>query len=439
MKNAVGWRPPFPSITTTEASLSARGSHKTRARGGGGARREPERASLPSALRESDPVAGAARLDPRDALFRPARPREISRPLPRGNDVRHPVSAMASAPQHLGAYRNLTDKFVRYRERARQTFGLGGASSPRAREAASTRLLEAAIGSSSSMGLGGEEGAGLDGLSASLPPAWVDFSDEAQGDIVLIKEKMKELAAAHSKALLPNFDDAATEGEDRVVEVLTQDITRLVKRCEGRLLRRGDGGGGASKRGKQDDRVVKNVQRKLATELTRLSQVFRKSQKEYLRRLKQQNDRGPGAAGVDDVFGFAASGSGSGGGGWGDDGGGASGRDAYDPGFTEQQLQRVDRSEAMTFERDAEVVKILESVNDLAGVMKDLSVLVIDQGTILDRIDYNLEQVSATVEEGRKQLTKAEKHQKNSRMIICIYFLMVAVAVMLVIVVIQKM
>lgn len=62
MKNAVGWRPPFPSITTTEASLSARGSHKTRARGGGGARREPERASLPSALRESDPVAGAARL-----------------------------------------------------------------------------------------------------------------------------------------------------------------------------------------------------------------------------------------------------------------------------------------------------------------------------------------------------------------------------------------
>jgi hypothetical protein len=32
----------------------------------------------------------------------------------------------------------------------------------------------------------------------------------------------------------------------------------------------------------EDEKVVKNVQRKLATELQRLSQVFRKMQKDYL-------------------------------------------------------------------------------------------------------------------------------------------------------------
>lgn len=83
-------------------------------------------------------------------------------------------------------------------------------------------------------------------------------------------------------------------------------------------------------------------------------------------------------------------------------------------------------------------MKILESVNDLAHVMKDLSVLIIDQGTILDRIDYNCEQVSVTVEEGMKQLSKAESHQKNSRMIICIYFLMVMCLLMTMVVVFQK-
>ncbi len=44
-------------------------------------------------------------------------------------------------------------------------------------------------------------------------------------------------------------------------------------------------------------------------------------------------------------------------------------------------------------ERDREVRNIVQSINDLAQIMKDLSVLVIDQGTIVDRIDYNMEQV----------------------------------------------
>ena len=85
----------------------------------------------------------------------------------------------------------------------------------------------------------GNEGAGLEGLSATLPPAWVDFSEEATSDIQRIREKLKELSAAHAKALLPNFDDMGTD--DHVVEVVTQETTRLFKRCEARLQRLGAG------------------------------------------------------------------------------------------------------------------------------------------------------------------------------------------------------
>ena len=173
--------------------------------------------------------------------------------------------------------------------------------------------------------------------------------------------------------------------------------------------------------------IIKNVQRKLATELQKLSQEFRKMQKDYLQRLKQQEGRGPGASGVDDIFGWDAA------------TGGGGGQGLADPGFSQSQMQRLDRSEAVTIERDQEVTKILQSVNDLAGVMKDLSVLVIDQGTILDRIDYNCEQVEITVDEGRKQLVKAETHQKSTRMITCIYFLMVMICLMTLVVIFQKM
>ena len=321
---------------------------------------------------------------------------------------------------HLGAYRNLTDKFIRFRDQARGNYGF---ATNRQSEAASTRLLEAALGSSSSMGLGqGDEGSGLEGLSATLPPAWVDFSEEVSADVNRIKGKLKELAAAHHKALLPNFDDMGNDKDDHVVEIVTQDITRLFKRCETRLRALNDARGGA-----HETVIIKNVQRKLATELQKLSQEFRKMQKDYLQRLKQQEGRGPGASGVDDIFGWDAA------------TGGGGGQGLADPGFSQSQMQRLDRSEAVTIERDQEVTKILQSVNDLAGVMKDLSVLVIDQGTILDRIDYNCEQVEITVDEGRKQLVKAETHQKSTRMITCIYFLMVMIGLMTMVVIFQKM
>lgn len=321
----------------------------------------------------------------------------------------------------LGAYRNLTDKFIRFRDQARGNFGF--ATSERQSEAASTRLLEAALGSSSSMGLGhGEEGSGLEGLSATLPPAWVDFSEEVSADINRIKNKLKELAVAHHKALLPNFDDMGNDKDDHVVEIVTQDITRLFKRCEARLRALNDARGA-----QQETVIIKNVQRKLATELQKLSQEFRKMQKDYLQRLKQQEGRGPGASGVDDIFGWDAA------------TGGGGGQGLADPGFSQNQMQRLDRAEAVNIERDQEVTKILQSVNDLAGVMKDLSVLVIDQGTILDRIDYNCEQVEITVDEGRKQLVKAETHQKSTRMITCIYFLMVMIGLMTMVVIFQKM
>ena len=102
-----------------------------------------------------------------------------------------------------------------------------------------------------------------------------------------------------------------------------------------------------------------------------------------------------------------------------------------DTGFNDMQLEMLRNYESDINQRDKEIAAIAKSIGELATIFKELSVLVIDQGTILDRIDYNMEQVNDRVEKGVEELEKAVKYQKSSRPIWCIVILLVANGVMI--------
>lgn len=59
-----------------------------------------------------------------------------------------------------------------------------------------------------------------------------------------------------------------------------------------------------------------------------------------------------------------------------------------------------------------------------------LFVFVFSVGTILDRIDYNMENAVEHAREGVKQLHKAEEHQKANLAIKCIILLVVLIIIM---------
>ncbi|EPS62352.1 hypothetical protein M569_12438, partial [Genlisea aurea] len=157
-------------------------------------------------------------------------------------------------------------------------------------------------------------------------------------------------------------------------------------------------------------------QRSLATDLQSLSMELRRKQSTYLKRLKQQKE---GPDGIDLEMNLNGNRS-------------KSEEDEFDDlGFSEHQMAKLKKSEAITVEREREIQQVVESVNELAQIMKDLSVLVIDQGTIVDRIDHNITNVSASVEEGLKQLQKAERSQKQGGMVMCATVLVIMCLVML--------
>ena len=64
--------------------------------------------------------------------------------------------------------------------------------------------------------------------------------------------------------------------------------------------------------------------------------------------------------------------------------------------------------------RDSDLNQLLQSMNNLTSTFKDLKNLVVEQGTILDRIDYNIDTAKDNTAKGKQHLINAENLQKNN-------------------------
>lgn len=252
-------------------------------------------------------------------------------------------------------------------------------------------------------------------FTVGLPPSWVDDSEEIAANIQRAKVKMAELVKAHAKALMPSFGDG--KEDQRAIEVLTREITDLLRKSEKRLRKL------SSNESSEDSNLRKNVQRSLATDLQSLSLDLRRKQSTYLKRLQQQKE---GQDDVDLEMNFN------------DDRYRFEDGEFSDVGFNEHQMSKLKESEFSTVEREREITQVVKSVNELAQIMKDLSALVIDQGTIVDRIDYNIQNVATSVEEGFKQLQKAERTQKKGGMVMCATVLVILCFIMIVLLILKE-
>ena len=77
--------------------------------------------------------------------------------------------------------------------------------------------------------------------------------------------------------------------------------------------------------------------------------------------------------------------------------------------------------------RDNELNEIIKGVTNLQELFKDLQTIVIEQGTILDRIDYNIDIGFNNVSKGKKKIIDANEKHKSSCFRNVILFLLLCI------------
>lgn len=244
----------------------------------------------------------------------------------------------------------------------------------------------------------------------SLPPQWVDVVDEANENIATLKDKLQQLNKAQQKRMRQVFSDGNSDKPDREIEVLQASIGALFKKSEAhvRLIQTQGADMGMSNK---DYALRQNVQRSLATQVQDCSTKFRKLQKHFMEALRKRS-ADPNAVWDDEM----------------NAGGGILSADSK-IGLNENHMVELEEMELNVDHRNEEIRRIAESVTELHQIFKEMSVLVIDQGTMLDRIDYNVEQVVTQSREANQQLETAERTKKEGRAKQCINWLIFGISI----------
>uniref|UniRef100_A0AC35TI85 t-SNARE coiled-coil homology domain-containing protein n=1 Tax=Rhabditophanes sp. KR3021 TaxID=114890 RepID=A0AC35TI85_9BILA len=259
----------------------------------------------------------------------------------------------------------------------------------------------------------------------SPPPDWVNMIDEIQYELTRIKTRIegcKDLQK-HSIGNKSLFKDDATSihNQDKI-KASADEISSLFSHSNKliALLEKSSD--------KDTDTTLllrKHVVAALSETLTDLICAFKKNQQVYLNQIHNKSNN------ISNFFLEASNGMAS-----------HSDLDFFTDQDNQQlniqQIQELKENDTMTKEREKAILNVTKNIYELNTIFKDLAELVLNQGTILDRIDYNVENASIHVKSGLDQLRKASNYQKKNQKMKIIVILAIIVIVLLLLIIFTK-
>lgn len=278
-----------------------------------------------------------------------------------------------------------------------------------------------------------------------LPPRWLDIQDEITDILKEIARQTSDLDQLHQKHILPGFDDEdVKKREERDIEQLTQLITRNFQKCQ-KSIQRIEAMVREAKRkeklSRSEETMARNLKISLASRVGEVSALFRKKQSAYLKSMwllffslfsisstdhwqelrtlgglnnpvQRSFNPAPDSSTDYSLLDSEAD------------------RDFSHSTIQQATAKRLSHSpnDSLIAQREREIEDIAQGIIELANIFQELQTMVIDQGTMLDRVDYNVETMAVEVKAADKELVVATGYQRRGtkRWIILLLLILIA-------------
>jgi syntaxin 16 len=187
------------------------------------------------------------------------------------------------------------------------------------------------------------------------------------------------------KRLVSKFDEYLNKELNKTIEKILNEINTQLKECENTIKQYFN----SQIDDEIQNRIKINMKQTLFTNFTNFTKKFKLNQKIYAEKYKE-------FVGEDDpTFDI-------------------SGRIGENPNEKKGDFLKTEESKNALQQRDNELSLLLNNVSELSNIFKDIQTLVMEQGSILDRIDYNIDIAGDNVVKSKNSITKANEYHKQS-------------------------
>lgn len=264
----------------------------------------------------------------------------------------------------------------------------------------------------------------------TLPPSIFDISKEIDENLLQIKGKTNELNSLYKKLLITNYNEK--QAIEHKIENLNYDITKkfensyvLIKKFE--FLQKNHIKMNLDYSDNEIS-IIESFKKNYALKIQDSSLKFRNLQNNYIKFLKDDEDETDKLLdeSKNDQFNLIENEEES--------------RDIenYSRQILEQTQTQLHSSNSQFLQsREREISKLAMGILEISTIFKEMESMVIDQGSVLDRIDYNIENTAQDLKSSDKELIKAQGYQKRTTKCKLIFLLSLIVFALFIIVLVK--
>ena len=218
-------------------------------------------------------------------------------------------------------------------------------------------------------------------------PRYMDMYEQCNNLLKDLEIEFNKLKDEQQKRIVPTFDETNTKLINQNIQMISDKMTRKLKKCKyltkelKTLLANSS----------LDDNIKINMYQNLLNRLAEISREMQINEEKYLQKYQELN-------GYEESF-FTINNSNN--------------LDSIETfqshAFNSNNKKKIDVSK----ERNKEIDQMVNTVNELKNIFQDVSNMVIFQGTILDRIDYNTYQSRHNIRRGNRELEESHERLKS--------------------------